>query len=264
MVYKEWSPRLRVDTSSIEHVQMLVESSPDFAIDMAVMSWVQNKREWFGKYKDWTDLPIDWFAKKCHCRYQRIVDSIDRLIAMGIIRPMRPERMVHKVMKYIYVKIKPKPDEETYEGLDDESRIEKIQAEMESLPPIVKEEEVIPEKPVTAAVNPIKKQAVPTVEVLYWDGERMIKKPTLLSEAINYPKCELCGQYMHPHEGIYARDPKVCCLDFLIEAFNDIDSEDKAVSSKAKARYYNIGFTINNKSIDTDTARKVMQNALKK
>jgi hypothetical protein len=213
-VPKDWNPRLIYDASLTEHTQILVEESPDFAIDMAVMLWVITKRRWSGKYTDWCELPVAWFAKKSHCGFERVAKSIDRLISMNIIRPMSPERRPKHVMFYIYVKTKVTShvDPETYDGLENESdRSTRIESESAVSAPEIEENTTpvvvnAPKRPVSVPVSKLAGEvvninALPMTPVLHWNTVKMETRMVPGADAATFPKCGLCGGIMHPTEG---------------------------------------------------------------
>jgi hypothetical protein len=240
---KEWVPRVHVDMSVMEHVQVLTEESPDFSIDMAVLFWIITKRDWYGSYKDWCELPIRWFATQSHCRFERIVASIERLVSLGIIRQMSDTRRRHSVMKYMYIKIKPADLSEANEEPDRTDRVESEKAPTVS----------------TLLKEVTDMDGIPITQVLHWNGETMEKRATPTADCITFKRCKRCGGVMHPTEGMIKPEYSNCTLCTMKNIIQSIDDGTKAKDNNLAAVY--AGMYVNGIKQTVESIRQLVENA---
>lgn len=171
-------------------VDLLVEKSPDLAVDMAVLMWIFVKRDWRPPFKGWARLPADWFGQRSHMGFRRVVESANRLESLGIIQKMAEEGKRHCAMRYKYAR-----RNEEYESWFNKKR--------ESLPDVEqsKTDNADYEKVNGEGRNEVKveKQVLkvaPTVgRVLHWTGSALKYQECSVEEMNASPICPICHKH---------------------------------------------------------------------
>lgn len=129
-------------------VDLIIKKSPDLAVDLAVLMWIFDKRDWRGNFKGWAQLPADWFSRRSKMGFKRIIESANRLEGLGVIQKMSDKGRRHSAMRYKYAlrdkdynnwfeeKRNNLPDIESVEGAEEAlDKMEEIVIEQTHEPP---------------------------------------------------------------------------------------------------------------------------------
>ena len=167
-----------------EDIAFVETNSPDVLIDLGLLLHIMGKRIWYGSYKGWTDVPATWFAEHSRMRFQRVKNSLERLVEWGLIIPMS----TNNDSKMKWARRAPRYRYDLRNGKEEDVKVEE------------KEEEVVRE---------IKADDVGAYgEAWVLDREtwqmRMVKIPIVEYNA--FPVCQACGKVYHPTEGASTRE----------------------------------------------------------
>jgi hypothetical protein len=173
---EEYTPTIFLDPFTRKCIETLTEKSKNLALEMGILMWIYSKRDFGGRFENWTELPISWFAKKSKVGFRKVQEAADNLVTLGIVQQMSPNGKPHVAMRYRFSRPDPR-------------YVKKEQP--------FKEESKVVNKPVTfeqVKVTPPKAVSIPQTKWVWaWDGEKMSKSMEVsLTEAVNYPSCPVC------------------------------------------------------------------------
>lgn len=164
-------PQMRKD------VELLTEQSNDLALDLGILMWIFTKRDFNGKYENWTTLPAAWFAKQSKLGFKRVLESTKRLVELGILQQMSLTGKRHSAMKYRYTHRDPNYEHAREIKIDD--REKKIKEELDATPkPKVEHVDVVAISEERVDLKPKHKRILPTIQ----DKSPAINKEEYLEE----------------------------------------------------------------------------------
>ena len=181
------------------YAQHIMSAAPDPCPTMALLMFLLSHRRWYGDWKDWTQTPIKWLAKKWRMHFYRVKAALTWLERQKMVLSCQTNFDAARSGRAGWYKV-------IAGGIRQQKAQESVATRKRGRQEILK-------------ATPKAEGDVPTVPVVFWSSStaEVVWESRPAEYAASLEHCHRCGGTFDPIIGRHPDHPTICIQCYILE-----------------------------------------------